>query len=484
MISVYIGNDEIYAIDASVKKSGIVSVNRVYSMKIDVGSIINGVIVNEDALKFEIRKFWKENSLPKKDINLVINSKQILMKNMTLPNINPKKLGNLISMEFADSEKSNPIYDYMVLNVDSKKKKMDTIVVDVEMEFVEKYKSIFNDLDIKISSFTSGLTNIIKIFNNSKNSSFDGNCLIQILDGNNLVSIIFSDGVYSYSQSVRIFSEPNDPGFVGEVVNNISSTMQFYMSTSKADISKIFFFWINKGIFSELKNALTLYNAEVDFIPEIEEVNFNNNGDMSQYAYGIGTFIKGKKDINLLKSVGEVEKGKEIAGIITVKNLVILGILLIVMVISSVALIVRNLILTKSIDEVSKILNNANNQEMLAKINAIQSDAQGLENKINDIEKTKSAILTYPIYNSKVRDIILSCQDSVTSLNIISFDAKSGIIRIEARCVGANYTHSLVDKLNATGIFTNIEYNGYNYDTSSNVYKVNVDCTLKESIGF
>ena len=99
MISVHLGNEEMYAIIASGSGKNI-TVNNIYTMPVSQGAIMNGVIVNEDALKADISRFWEENKLPRKDVNVVVKGKQITMKNVVLPLVKEKMLLTLCQWNF------------------------------------------------------------------------------------------------------------------------------------------------------------------------------------------------------------------------------------------------------------------------------------------------------------------------------------------------------------------------------------------------
>lgn len=482
MISIYLGNEEIYVIVASAKGNN-VDVTNVLTKKVSEGSIINGVITNEDALIKDISQFWEEHKLPRKNVNIVINSKQLTMKTSVMPMLSDKKVLNLVAMEFADSEMNAPIYDYLSLNVDSKKKKMDVLAIMSEADFVQSYIRLFSDLKIKVDSLTSGIANIVKVFYNTKNSLIEGSSLIQILDGNSLVSIIFSDGKYSYSQSTRIFSDKNSSELVMEIVNTISHIKQFYMSTNKTDINNVYFGGISDEILAEIKNILISYNTEADFIPETDEINFNGNGSICSNAYGIGSFINAKNDINLLKRINVSVDNDSKMFLPSAPVLISIGSIFGIVVILCAGFLIRNAYMSNKLNGNYEYLNNSKNQEIIARANTIKADNNSLERGIVKLQEAKKAIRTYPVYNTKIRNIILSCEDSVTTLNIIRFDSESGLVRIEASCSVANYTYALVDRLEATGLFINVDYNGYSYDERSGEYKINVDCTLVESAG-
>ncbi len=482
MISVHLGNEEMYAIIASGSGKNI-TVNNIYTMPVSQGAIMNGVIVNEDALKADISKFWEENKLPRKDVNVVVKGKQITMKNVVLPLVKEKNAFDLVSMEFSNVEKNKPVFDYMILDEDKKTKKMNTLAVITEADFINSYISIFSELKIKLSCISNDIINIVKLFNNIDTELKGETALLQFLDGNNIVSIILSQGEYKYSQSTRIFSDRDTADFVSEVVNSISTIKQFYMSTYKEDINKVYLGGISDETLEKIGLSLSIYNTEAVRVPESNNINFKTNGSLSNYAMGIGAFVEAKKDINLFKRFSAEAIEKKTSFLPDTKLLAGAGVLVGFIVIASIFLLVRNHLLTKSLEECNAYINDAQNQKMVADSANVVAENERLEKNIQTIADQKAVIKTYPAFNTTVKNMIMATQDSVTSFKINRFDSNSGVVRIEATCGVANFNNAIVDKLNTTGLFENVDYTGYSFDENENVYKVNVNCILKESIG-
>lgn len=255
------------------------------------------------------------------------------------------------------------------------------------------------------------------------------------------------------------------------------------MSTNKVDINKAYFGGIDNETLEKIKVSLTVYNTEADFVPESEDIDTNGQGSLSEFAYGIGSYVKVKKDINLFKRCIDNGEVKSESFMPSVPVLLSVGAAFGVIAVISAGLLIRNSVLNKRLDEAYTFLNDTKNQEMVAKASSVVNENNTVISDIEALKKAKTAIRTYPVYNTKVRNIILSCQDSVTSLKIVRFDSENGSVRIEATCTVSNYVYALIDRLKSTGLFSAVDYNGYAYDEKNNVYKYNVDCTFVESAG-
>ena len=51
------------------------------------GSIINGIVTDEEVFLSWIRNFWTENKLPRREWTLVVNSTPVSYTHLTLPTI-------------------------------------------------------------------------------------------------------------------------------------------------------------------------------------------------------------------------------------------------------------------------------------------------------------------------------------------------------------------------------------------------------------
>ena len=104
-VSVYFSNQIVQIAVGTRAKKG--SLKSVYTTMAPEGSIINGIVMDADALGAHIQRFWEANNIPKKDVYLVLNSNKIAGKNLGVPNMNGKKTLEFILREFADMQRED-----------------------------------------------------------------------------------------------------------------------------------------------------------------------------------------------------------------------------------------------------------------------------------------------------------------------------------------------------------------------------------------
>ena len=119
---IYLSNQQIQVVTGSPGERKIV-IERSYTVDAPEGSIINGIIMDQELFIEFMKEFWTSNKLSAKDVVLVINSSKFVGKMIEMPEMNIKKTGEYIFREFADISRSdNCLFSYLTLN--SQKGKM------------------------------------------------------------------------------------------------------------------------------------------------------------------------------------------------------------------------------------------------------------------------------------------------------------------------------------------------------------------------
>ena len=106
----YLSNQLVQAVENKGKNS-----YAVYQEKAPEGSIINGIITDEEIFLEWIRKFFLKNKLSKKECSLVVNSTQLVSRVLELPKGSNGEIMKMISREFADIRTEDTLFTYHVL---------------------------------------------------------------------------------------------------------------------------------------------------------------------------------------------------------------------------------------------------------------------------------------------------------------------------------------------------------------------------------
>ncbi|MEG0721485.1 MAG: hypothetical protein RR446_07025, partial [Lachnospiraceae bacterium] len=224
---IYLSNSNIQiAIGESGKKSA--SIQKLYSIDIAEGSLLNGVIISEGQLQKELSSIWEGMKLPKKRIRLIIDSTQFFTRTITLPQLNEKKTQLLLQKEFAEIENSAEyLFDYRPVQPDQKTGLVQILAVAVEKNFIRSYVEFFKELNIEIGSIDIALNGQLKVYERVPQAN-RGTFISTCLEDNNLVSTLMVDGQFQYFNRARLFAAHGTEEFGVEVARTISGIMQFH----------------------------------------------------------------------------------------------------------------------------------------------------------------------------------------------------------------------------------------------------------------
>ena len=93
----YLSNQLVQAVEVKGKNS-----LDVYQENAPEGSIINGIITDEEVFLEWIRRFFVKNKLSKKECTLVVNSTQLGSRVLELPKAGNVEIMKMIAREFSD----------------------------------------------------------------------------------------------------------------------------------------------------------------------------------------------------------------------------------------------------------------------------------------------------------------------------------------------------------------------------------------------
>ena len=198
------------------------------------GSIINGIVTDEEVFLPFIKNFFSRNKLPRKECTLVVNSTQLNSRVLELPRVSGQELRRMIEREFADSRTEQTVFAYHVLEVLPGGKMQRILAVSAERGFLEHYLVLFEQAGVEITSVEPALSVFVKRFMASPDIQ-KKNCVVQILDGQEIISILFVKGIYLYSQRNRIFSEDDSDLLAKEAGAVVDRLLQFATSQHVED---------------------------------------------------------------------------------------------------------------------------------------------------------------------------------------------------------------------------------------------------------
>lgn len=290
--SIYISNERIDIVQGSVKLKKII-VKNVIDIPITEGAIINGVITDEFEITEKLKEAFEKNPKLDKNILLTVDSGSIYTKKLTVPALSVRKLKGIIKENFSEIEGyENLLYDFATLDMGDKKDGALVLACAVERELIENYYDIFKKLNIKIKKINIShacAISLISMVGTLLNNTF----VISILDKNNMSNLLFVNGIYSYSNRIRLVEQRGSAACYQEISNNLSSLIQFNKSEKNGtDIESFYFCGANEnesGLFDALSHDLERNVSE--FKTQDNIIFRDNKSSVAEYFYAIGNLI-------------------------------------------------------------------------------------------------------------------------------------------------------------------------------------------------
>lgn len=494
-VSIYLSNNTVQIVLGEAGKNH-VRVEKIYSLTIPEGSLLNGVITSEVNLRSDLKQIWDNYQLPKKGVRLVLDSSQIMVKSILTPKANGKKLLASVAKEFADTiQTAQYVFEEKILREDASSKKLEILAAAAEQEYLADYVRMFQDIGVTLEGIDVAVNAQMKVL--GRIPQLKGETIITShLDGNNLVSTLIVDGFYKYFNRTRLFSEHDTEGFAAEVARTVSSIMQFYSSQKYEEPLELVYmggygeadFELCKAAVERLGiQAMIPENSQAFAMPDPEQTVIETDLKGApvrtcDYIYPIGALIQEKGDINLYERYKRSLKQHAKNGFTIGKMIPLIAVFGVCAAVS-LGLLAMNILTQKKIDKAESYVNSASNQLSYAEAADKQAEASRLQNMVREGEGIWETIQSYPLPNSKVEQEIVQCAGDEVSITVNSYDAETGVYEFTAKSSNVTTINEFITRLRESSVFANLEYSGYSMDEKTGLYLIMVNGFLNENAG-
>lgn len=446
-----------------VIKSGQLKIQNFRTLPLEEGVLINGVITNEESLRNTITIALEENHNLFKNMNLIIDSSLIMTKNIEVPKLSPKALSALALSEFEDTAGN---YEDLIVDYSSipGPNGQNMFGCAVEKRVLEPYVALFESLKIKINSIDIGLNAIIKYV--SKTRDYNGMTFaLNIVDGNNLLSLLFENGLYIFSNRSRLMADRGTDAFASELSTRLSSLIQFNKSEkSEHTLVMSLYAGLDEFELNTLKTLVFYPDLKLFMLPQTPNIeasfNVDETFDFGAYLYSISGFFTGKSDINLMRPYKQSNVIKKESNF---KNkALILPIGLAVLFIGAfVIFFIMNSQMQKNLDWTNQYINDEKVQVEYAQSQTLNEQVTLINAEVSGMENINQAIGTNPKLVPAKLNSIRTLTNGVIALNTMTYDGLTGNINMTAMANNEQEAAKYIQRLKATGYFTQVVYRGY-----------------------
>ena len=481
-VSVYLSNQQIQiAVGSRGKKAGL---SNVYTVLAPEGTIINGIVMNTKNFAEFLKEFWNKNNIPKKDVYLVVNSNKIAGKQIDLPKMNKEKALNFIQREFADmgrDEESEQVYGYTSLGINVKEKMEKVYAESTPAELLRDYEQIFKELEIELKGIFSGEGSIIGLARETALKQAK-TFILQLANDNLLANVIFVEGEFYYYNSVRCFNAPGTREHLDECAKSLSQISQFLQTRGlKEQFEKVF---LAGGDASQIPSYQELIRSQgINTPAEAFQPGIGKgvqDKEAANFLFPIAGFYDFGKESNLLLRMNSKKKDDAQTSKLKIRAMICIAVFVLMLIGIAVSWTLRFIAKAE--------LNELQDYNQMVEMDVLRYDELSrqndrLEEEFNSMDIITQKIDSYPIATEEVIHIIKDAAKGYAEITIGDFDAEQGVLTVTARAADVDLINQYIKILNKKDVFNSVNYTGYSYDASTNLWDIHVSCTLAESAG-
>lgn len=469
--SVFLSNNTVFAACGQEKK-GLLAGAKSVIYKMPEGSLLNGMITNEQELTEQLRGFWKAERLPDKGVRLVLESSNFSVKTFDLPKMKQKEAAGVIRREFADIEQyEEKLYDYTFLQ--ENKTGGQTLAVMVNRSYIETWQQIFKNIGVTLEGITVSRETMTRYFASCEELQ-SGSAVLLLLDDMILTSVLWSEGELVSADRKRMFSAEGTEEFYTEISRSVSSIRQFFTGQKAGKkLEKVYLCGFGEADVACCQERLDDFGLSMRALT-LKEPYADN-------LVAAGGLLKVKKPMNLLFALKNQEKADKSIGEFA-KKLVPVGILLGVCVVGAVGLGVACSVRMAKATELSEYLTDAEKMNEKMQVEILQRDIGNMERMLGEAEQIKQMKASYPLVDSGVTNRIKQAAEYDMDVRVLSYDAAAGELRLYINTPIVDSVNQYISTLKNTGMFVDVNYVGYSYLDSTGRYQVEVSCTMRGGV--
>ncbi|MGN1179941.1 MAG: hypothetical protein ACI4SD_01915 [Suilimivivens sp.] len=475
-VILYLSNKLVQVVEAR-EKGKTVSIQNVWQEEAPEGSIINGIITDEEAFLVWMKSFFARNKLPKKGISLVVNSSQFNHKVLEFPALKNAEIRKMVPREFSENRTEGTLFTYYVLEGGSEAGKKKLLATAVDKAYLLSYISFFKQAGIGISSIDSEISCLVRLFSNSPEIR-KKTCLIQVLDGQEVISMVFVKGIYYYSQKNRLLNHDFPEELPQELESIRGKLFQFLTSQQvKEPIEAIYLCGEKQSRLKREMGTDKVFSGDKVIVTEKAA-----RQKRVEFFYAAGDLLEKKQGTSFYGQLKLDQKDRknrrDIAGLLLPSGIVLVICLLITAFMGNTYVSGNREFrkMQKTMQE-NETVNASASYEMSA------ASVETMKYKISVVEEIWTHLMSYPTVNSSIEKILFECAGGAVSVEIKSFQRDSGVLTLEAVAKDVRDINVFVEKLQEQEIFEAVEYTGYTYVSGLDHYNIHVVCCMAEGAG-
>lgn len=471
-------NTVIYLSDGEVraavfrKKGRKLETDVVYREKVPEYMIVNGEVIQEREFTEFLKCFWKKHGLSRRKVTLVIDSTRTVIKTIVIPSMSHRRIMEYLPREFASIDRGKtPVYTYHAFQEQTGKLRV--LAAMAEQSFLEQHIRRLKGLGISVSAVSVGI--LVNVAWLSRLPQIQGKtCVVQILDGRNLSSILFVKGSYCYFTNTKAFGNRGTLDFGREIDLAVRVIRQFLeVQNSGEMISHVFLgagfslddLKICQEIGGYTKNGTELLLLEqkdsclLEMSAVLKKAGFGNQRNLlCQYRRSLEASRRCRELVHCLAPAG-----------------VLTGVLTMAAILQGIVWFSLSLQADKLMEQTDRL----EVMEQAAAYDRLSAEYETINASLSAARQGLRQIHSYPVYTSDVRERLESCSREGMTIQMDHYDGDSGAVSVYVTAANAGDIAPYVDCLEQeTEVFASVSYTGFQYDSEEQIWKSHIVCYL------
>jgi hypothetical protein len=485
MLTVYLSNQQIRVLEGSGGRRP--AIRQAYTFDAPEGSLINGVVTDEEALSRALAEFWKQHRLPAQKVQLVVSSTQLVSRAVDAPKQSPRARAEYLVREFSDGEQlENPVFGWWEISENAQKHTFRLAATMGQRAYLEGLAELFRKAGIRLCGICTALDAALAALACLPQGR--RTCILQIADGSSLLHILLVNGVYVYSTTDRLYSVPGSPEFGNEAAHKISNILQFVRAQRiEAEIRDVFLAGMGQADEQQCAAAM----QQLAPMLTVQRLGCGTGFSMDKrlqpefgfYLYAAGGLAQAGNKTDLLHGLENDPERRRQNRVMWRRMMpsIVLGSVLAATCLFCGA---RHMVLTGRVDGIIAYLSSAQVADACADYDRLTAQNTILQAGLNEMQDDWAALNSYPRANSRLEAVLQQCTEGYeVTVTFSSYDSAEGQLNLVTTAADVQTIHEYVAVLRQQSVFESVDYTGYNYNTANGNWTVNVSCVLSEQAG-
>ena len=393
-----------------------------------------------------------------------------------------KKTEEFINREFTDIKQGEDyICGYFPIGQNKATKKIYAEIITTD--FIKDYVDIFTEIGVKLKAVYSGESSLIRLTASTAAQQYK-TFVLQIADRMTITTILWVNGEFYYFNSARCFHDQGTEDYAQDIARSVSQIRQF-MQANQLDypIEAVLLAGVNPQDLPLYQNAI----SQLDIYARVEvfaDTHVATNGlDVQAHFHPISGLVTGNAGKQNFLDGYHAGKKKETEGGGVGKGFLAILISLAVMLVGLAVCITVRTLKKQELQKLKEYNESPATIMEVARYDVLLEQTSYLSNQYNAIVGVNQNLYTYPVCNCEVMSVVDDCAQGLVTVTFDSFDADLGVLTMTARADTVDNINKFIRNLCGVDIFSNVDYTGYSYVESDELWDIHVTCTLAESAG-